>query len=67
VQLQLAAAAAPNRRLVLLLPLPLLPLQVVLMSATLDASLYSGYFSNCPVLSAAGRTHPVDHLFLEDV
>jgi ATP-dependent RNA helicase DHX29 len=37
------------------------------MSATLDASLYSGYYGGCPVLSAAGRTHPVQHLFLEDV
>jgi hypothetical protein len=37
------------------------------MSATLDASLYSQYFCGCPVLSAEGRTHPVQQLFLEEV
>jgi ATP-dependent RNA helicase DHX29 len=63
--LQRGLAGLRSRRL--LIPALLPPLQVVLMSATLDASLYSGYFGNCPVLSAAGRTHPVEHLFLEDV
>ena len=43
------------------------PLKVLVMSATMDANLLRGYFGGCPVLSAAGRTFPVEHLFLEDV
>ena len=43
------------------------PLKVVLMSATLDTQLLADYFGHCPVLSASGRTFPVQHLFLEDV
>nr|XP_018683580.1 PREDICTED: DExH-box ATP-dependent RNA helicase DExH7, chloroplastic isoform X2 [Musa acuminata subsp. malaccensis] len=42
-------------------------LKVVLMSATVDSSLFSRYFGNCPVISAEGRTHPVSTYFLEDV
>ncbi|OAY64742.1 ATP-dependent RNA helicase Dhx29 [Ananas comosus] len=42
-------------------------LKVVLMSATLDASLFSRYFGGCPVIRAEGRTHPVSTHFLEDV
>ncbi|KAJ8476961.1 hypothetical protein OPV22_020688 [Ensete ventricosum] len=42
-------------------------LKVVLMSATVDSSLFSRYFRNCPVISAEGRTHPVSTYFLEDV
>lgn len=41
-------------------------LKVLVMSATMDAELLRGYFDGCPVLSAAGRTFPVEHLFLED-
>ncbi|URE09956.1 HA2 [Musa troglodytarum] len=37
------------------------------MSATVDSSLFSRYFGNCPVISAEGRTHPVSTYFLEDV
>jgi ATP-dependent RNA helicase DHX29 len=44
-----------------------LPLKVILMSATMNAEVISGYFNGCPVLSASGRTFPVQHLFLEDV
>ncbi len=36
------------------------------MSATMDAALLSSYFNTCPVLSAAGRTFPVEHKYLED-
>jgi ATP-dependent RNA helicase DHX29 len=43
------------------------PLKVVLMSATLDASLFASYFSGAAVLEAGGRTFPVEHRFLEDV
>ncbi|GAX74754.1 hypothetical protein CEUSTIGMA_g2201.t1 [Chlamydomonas eustigma] len=43
------------------------PLKVVLMSATVDAGLFAAYFGGCPVLSAEGRTYPVEQYFLEDV
>ncbi|XP_078172951.1 RNA helicase family protein isoform X1 [Carex rostrata] len=42
-------------------------LKVILMSATVDASLFSRYFGDCPVITAEGRTHPVSTVFLEDV
>eukprot|EP00850_Spirogloea_muscicola_P015823 SM000124S25955 [mRNA] locus=s124:410023:420711:+ [translate_table: standard] len=42
-------------------------LKLVLMSATLDAGLYSAYFAGCPVIQGKGRTHPVEMIFLEDI
>ncbi|KAK9676403.1 hypothetical protein RND81_11G074700 [Saponaria officinalis] len=42
-------------------------LKVILMSATVDSSLFSKYFGGCPVITAEGRTHPVSTYFLEDV
>ncbi|CAI7885728.1 unnamed protein product [Closterium sp. NIES-54] len=48
--------------------MPHLPaLKLVLMSATLDASLFASYFSGCPVIQAQGRTFPVEMKYLEDV
>ncbi len=48
--------------------LPLRPdLKVVLMSATVNPTLFSSYFENCPVLSIPGRTFPIQVHFLEDV
>lgn len=41
-------------------------LRVVLMSATIDTSLFSRYFNNCPVIEVVGKTFPVDEYFLED-
>ncbi|ELW63977.1 Putative ATP-dependent RNA helicase DHX57 [Tupaia chinensis] len=41
-------------------------LQVILMSATLNAELFSEYFNFCPVITIPGRTFPVDQFFLED-
>nr|XP_044993371.1 putative ATP-dependent RNA helicase DHX57 isoform X2 [Jaculus jaculus] len=41
-------------------------LQVILMSATLNAELFSEYFNSCPVITIPGRTFPVDQFFLED-
>lgn len=41
-------------------------LRVVLMSATIDTTLFSEYFGQCPVVEIPGRTHPVQQLFLED-
>ena len=37
------------------------------MSATLDSALFARYYGGCPVLTAGGRTFPVEHTFLEDV
>ncbi|KAF9608520.1 hypothetical protein IFM89_009886 [Coptis chinensis] len=42
-------------------------LKVILMSATVDSTLFSRYFGDCPVLTAQGRTHPVSTYFLEDI
>lgn len=39
----------------------------VIRSATVDSSLFSGYFGGCPVITAQGRTHPVTSYFLEDI
>jgi len=35
-------------------------LQVIVMSATLDAGKFQVYFDNCPLLTIPGRTHPVE-------
>ena len=37
-------------------------LRVVLMSATVNADLFSSYFNNCPVLEIPGRTFPVQQV-----
>lgn len=42
-------------------------LKVILMSATLNAKLFSDYFDGAPVLSIPGRTFPVEQFFLEDI
>lgn len=41
--------------------------KVILMSATLNASLFSQYFDGCPTLEIPGRTFPVEQIFLEDI
>ncbi|XP_076264863.1 dosage compensation regulator mle [Rhynchophorus ferrugineus] len=41
-------------------------LRVILMSATIDTSLFSKYFNNCPVFEIEGRAFPVKQYFLED-
>lgn len=41
-------------------------MQVVLMSATLDSDMFARYYSNCSVLTAGGRTFPVEQHYLED-
>ncbi|KAM9328553.1 putative ATP-dependent RNA helicase DHX57 [Pholidichthys leucotaenia] len=41
-------------------------LKIILMSATLNATLFSEYFYNCPTVCIPGRTFPVDQFFLED-
>ena len=41
-------------------------LRIILMSATIDTSLFSQYFNNCPVIEIPGRAYPVQEYFLED-
>ena len=41
-------------------------LRILLMSATLNAQLFSDYFVSCPVVDIPGRTFPVEQFFLED-
>ncbi len=36
------------------------PLRVIVMSATLDAGLFSRFFAGAPVLYVTGRQHPVN-------
>lgn len=35
-------------------------LKIIIMSATLDAQKFQGYFNNAPLLAVPGRTHPVE-------
>nr|XP_018686326.1 PREDICTED: DExH-box ATP-dependent RNA helicase DExH1 isoform X3 [Musa acuminata subsp. malaccensis] len=42
-------------------------LRLILMSATLNADLFSRYFGNAPVIHIPGFTFPVAELFLEDI
>lgn len=41
-------------------------IKLVLMSATLNADLFSHYFNDCPVIHIEGRAFPVQAFFLED-
>ena len=34
-------------------------LRLILMSATIDTTLFTDYFSGCPVIEVAGRAYPV--------
>lgn len=42
-------------------------LRVILMSATIDTTLFTEYFGSCPVIEIVGRTYPVQEYFLEDI
>lgn len=42
-------------------------LRVILMSATIDTTLFSKYYGNCPVIEIPGRAFPVKQYFLEDI
>ncbi|CAN4089642.1 unnamed protein product [Withania somnifera] len=42
-------------------------LRLILMSATINAELFSKYFRDAPTIYIPGLTHPVAELFLEDV
>ncbi|RLU25415.1 hypothetical protein DMN91_001571 [Ooceraea biroi] len=41
-------------------------LRIILMSATIDTTLFSEYFNKCPVVEVPGRAYPVQQYFLED-
>lgn len=41
-------------------------LRIILMSATIDTTLFSEYFNNSPVVEVPGRAFPVKQYFLED-
>jgi ATP-dependent RNA helicase DHX57 len=41
-------------------------LKIILMSATLNAEIFSSYFGGVPVVSVPGFTHPVQDFYLED-
>ena len=43
------------------------PLKVVLMSATMDATLFSRYLGGCRILAAPGRAFEVKQHYLEDI
>ncbi|KAG8784470.1 hypothetical protein FRB91_003631 [Serendipita sp. 411] len=42
-------------------------LKIVLMSATINQAIFSGYFDGAPVIEIPGRTFPVTDVFLEDI
>ncbi|XP_011498496.1 PREDICTED: probable ATP-dependent RNA helicase YTHDC2 [Ceratosolen solmsi marchali] len=42
-------------------------LKVILMSATIDTSIFSKYFYNCPIIRIPGKLYEVDIYYLEDV
>lgn len=42
-------------------------LKVILMSATIDSELFSGYFDNCPVINVPGRLFDVNVQYLDDI
>ncbi|KAK4770067.1 hypothetical protein SAY87_030599 [Trapa incisa] len=42
-------------------------LKLILMSATLDAELFSSYFGGAPVVQIPGFTYPVEAFFLDDI
>ncbi|XP_067997447.1 ATP-dependent RNA helicase A isoform X1 [Melanerpes formicivorus] len=41
-------------------------IRVILMSATIDTTMFCEYFFNCPIIEVFGRTFPVQAYFLED-
>ncbi|NXU56884.1 DHX9 helicase, partial [Turnix velox] len=41
-------------------------IRIVLMSATIDTTMFCEYFFNCPIIEVYGRTFPVQDYFLED-
>ncbi|KAI5084872.1 hypothetical protein GOP47_0001041 [Adiantum capillus-veneris] len=42
-------------------------IRVVIMSATVDSSIYTRYFDYCPAIAVPGMMHPVQVYYLEDL
>ncbi|KAK3822844.1 MAG: P-loop containing nucleoside triphosphate hydrolase protein [Benniella sp.] len=42
-------------------------LKLILMSATINSEMFSGYFDGCPVFEIPGFTHPVEELYMEQI
>ncbi|XP_072177785.1 ATP-dependent RNA helicase A protein-like [Diadema setosum] len=42
-------------------------MRIILMSATIDTTMFSHYFLDCPVIEVYGRAHPVQEYYLEDI
>lgn len=42
-------------------------LRVIIMSATVDSSVFTSYFNDCPAISVPGMMHPVQVYYLEDL
>lgn len=42
-------------------------LRVILMSATINADLFSAYFNKIPTVEIPGRTFPVEQIFLDEI
>lgn len=41
--------------------------KIILMSATMDSTIFAEYFYNCPIISAPGKSYAVTNFQLEDV
>lgn len=43
-----------------------LPLKVIVMSATMDVDLFSQYFNGAPVIYLEGRQHPIEIFYTKE-
>ena len=42
-------------------------MRVILMSATIDTTIFQKYFGDCPIMEVQGQNFPVEEYFLEDI
>ncbi|XP_077996833.1 ATP-dependent RNA helicase DHX30-like [Glandiceps talaboti] len=42
-------------------------IKIILMSASINAKMFSQYFNNCPIISVPGMMYPVKEYFLPDI
>ncbi|XP_022094915.1 ATP-dependent RNA helicase A-like isoform X2 [Acanthaster planci] len=42
-------------------------MRIILMSATIDTTMFSQYFGDCPIVEVYGRSYPVQEYYLEDI
>ena len=62
-QWKLAPVLAASRRLQVLKQRP--DLKLVVMSATLEAEKFQGYFTDAPLMKVPGRLHPVEIFYTQ--